>query len=300
LASDGGTYRNTYLLSDTYIRHLMWHLTQIPCTLYTYWGYNKLPYLRFLTLASFRRHNPDWKIILYRPILPQKDILWKTNEQRYNDNYKDCINEVKNIGVTMEYVDFDSIDFTNSASDVHKSDYIRWKLLYETGGLWADMDIIFIKSMDDLYFNTPDNATVNAVFCISYYGHSIGFLMGVVDNDYFKTIHKTAIAQYAKERYQCMGSLLCNKLFPNWKSAQKGNIVLHNLSMEVVYPYDANHVKELFITETPSKITEKTIGIHWYGGSDIAGKYLNTTNGGLQLQGSSIIDEYIRKLNIKT
>jgi hypothetical protein len=56
----------------------------------------------------------------------------------------------------------------------------------------------------------------------------------------------------------------------------------------------------LFITETPSKITEKTIGIHWYGGSDIAGKYLNTTNGGLQLQGSSIIDEYIRKLNIKT
>jgi len=220
-------------------------------------------------------------------------MSWATGEQKYVNNYQDYINEVSNIGVVIEYVDFDSIDFTNSASDVHKSDYLRWKLLYEIGGFWADMDIIFIKSMDDLYFNTPANATVNAVFCISGYGHSIGFLMGGIDNDYFKTIHSVAHQQYSDNSYQCMGSILCNKLFPNWESAQKGNIIPHNLSMDVVYPYDANHVKELFNSSAPNRFTSNTIGIHWYGGNAIAGKYLNATNGGLQLRGNSIIEKYI-------
>ena len=278
----------------------MWHLTHIPCIFHAYWGYNKLPYLRYLTLASFRLHNPDWKIILYRPSMPQSNMSWATGEQKYGDNYQDYINEVSNLGVVIEYVDFESIDFSNSASDVHKSDYLRWKLLYEIGGLWADMDIIFTKSMDELYFNKPEYSNINAVFCISDYGHSIGFLMGGEENDYFKTIHKASLKEYSKERYQCIGSILCNKLFPIWESAKRDNINPHNLSMEVVYAYDANHVKELFGKSAPNRFTEKTIGVHWYGGSDIAGKYLNTTNGGLQLQGSSIIDEYIRKLNIKT
>ena len=272
----------------------MWNLTQIPRILHTYWGYNKLSYLRFLTLASFRRHNPDWQIILYRPLMPQQDIQWTTGEQKYDDNYRDYISEVSSLGVSMEYVDFDSINFTNSASDVHKSDYLRWKLLHEVGGLWADMDILFTRSIDDIYFNKPEFANTNAVYCISGYGHSIGFLLGGIGNDYFKTIHGVSQKEYTKENYQCIGSTLCNKTFPTPASTCKGNIVPHNMSMDVVYPYDANHVKELFTSDIPGKITERTIGIHWYGGSNIAGIYLNTTNGGLVNQGSSIIEKYIK------
>jgi hypothetical protein len=44
----------------------MWHLKEIEKTLHTYWGGDSMSYLRYLTLASFRKLNPDWKIFLYK------------------------------------------------------------------------------------------------------------------------------------------------------------------------------------------------------------------------------------------
>jgi hypothetical protein len=87
-----------------------------------------------------------------------------------------------------------------------------------------------------------------------------------------------------------MGSSLFNKLYPTIERIPHGI----NLSMDVVYPYDANHVKELFASSNPSRFTQNTIGVHWYAGNHIAGKYLNDTNGGLNTQSISVIDKLLR------
>jgi len=66
--------------------------------------------------------------------------------------------------------------------------------------------------------------------------------------------------------------------------------------MDVIYSYNANQVKELFNPGTPARVTGNTIGIHWYGGNDMAGAYLNATNGGLYSDyGETIMDQYISK-----
>jgi len=185
----------------------MWHLDRISKRCFFYWGKSRLSYLRYLTIATFSHYNPTWEIIIYTPLITQTGISWTTAEQKYGDNYIDCFDRIREHNVIIKEMDFRGINFYNEASDVHKSDFLRWWLLHEYGGLWVDMDILFIKPMDDLIFNTPNNSNVNAVFCINNAGsakgyiHSIGFLMGGKNNDYFKTIHNKAESQYAQESY---------------------------------------------------------------------------------------------------
>ena len=274
----------------------MWYLSAIPKILHCYWGGRKLSYLRYLTLASFKQLNPDWQIILYKPLIPELTYHWKSGEQNYTDNFVDCWRRVEKLGITIKEIDFSKIGFINNASEVHKSDYLRWKLLYEVGGLWSDMDILFIKPMDSLVFNKLENKEVNAVYCNNpNYGHSIGFLMGSKGSEYFKTIHYASLKEYKKEGYQCMGSILCTKLFPTVDSTYKIGIIPYNLPMDIVYAHDATCVKELFDNKLKIRITSNTIGIHWYGGHELSGKYLNDTNGGLHSEGYSLIDSYIKQ-----
>jgi hypothetical protein len=270
----------------------MWYLKNIQKTLHIYWGGGKLAYLRYLTISTFRHYNPDWQIILYKPLIDQTVKTWTTTELKYAENYTDYLSRVEELGVTIQSVDFSLYGFDNNASEVHKSDFLRWQLLATVGGFWADMDILFFKSMDDLYFNTEQTGDINTVFCISDYGHSIGFLMSSPNNPCFERITQAAKGEYKKEGYQCIGSLLCNKLFPTIESCKIGGIVPHNLDMGVVYAYNCFHVDELYKPYPPQRMPVHAIGIHWYAGNRFSGEYLNRTNGGL-IRTNLFIEKYM-------
>jgi hypothetical protein len=271
----------------------MWRLNNIPKVLHVYWGGGKMSYLRYLTIETFRYYNPDWEVILYKPAVNQVAIHWKTKEQDYADHYEDYLDKVETLGVLVKSVDFTTMGFPDTAAEVHKSDFLRWELLSHVGGVWADMDILFIKPMDELSFNIKKNRGVNTVFCISDYGHSIGFLMGSENNSCFRKIREASYAEYQGRYYQCIGSLLCNKIFPDMAAVTASGAEPYNLPMDVVYAHNANNVKDLFAPSAMEKLTDNSIGIHWYAGNSIAGQYLNTTNGGLTNRGTSIIDKYI-------
>jgi glycosyltransferase involved in cell wall biosynthesis len=272
----------------------MWHLKEIPKVAHFFWDGEKLSYLRYLTLVSFRRLNPDWKIVLYTSIVPHKKFYWKSGEQNYGNNYVNYLNRVNDLDIAIEEVNFDRIGFSNSASSVHKSDYLRLKLLSEVGGLWSDMDILYIKPMDEISFNKPSMSGVNTVFCNGSYGHSIGFLMSGANNECFESLSKASLSEYKKEGYQCMGSLLYSKLFPTVASVKGTGIVSYNLPMDTVYAYDFTKVNEIFKPCPRNRLTPNSIGIHWYAGHQIAGEYLNTTNGGLYSTDKTLINLHMR------
>jgi len=276
-----------------------WFLKKIPRILHCYWGGGKLSYLRYLTIASFKYHNPEWQIILYKPKFPQLSFFWKSEEQLYGDNYVDCYDRIKNLNITIKEINFDEIGFYSDASEVHKSDFLRWKLLHEIGGVWADMDILFIKPIDEICFNKSYMDKINTVVCVND-EHSIGFLMGSKNNEYFKTLYQAAKREYRKEGYQSIGSLLCGKLFPTFASIISKDSNPYNLSMDIVYAYSWKCVGEIFGTKHVNKITNNTIGIHWFGGNKISGKYLNSTNGGLYSEYNSVIDNYMNLIKFKS
>lgn len=98
----------------------------IPKTIHYCWfGRNPLPESAKKCIASWRKYLPDYEI-----------IEW--NE----DNF-----------------DVDSIPYTTQAYQAKKyafvSDYARFKILYEHGGLYFDTDVEVIKPMDDIIAHGP-------------------------------------------------------------------------------------------------------------------------------------------------
>jgi hypothetical protein len=159
------------------------------------------------------------------------------------------------------------------------------------------MDILYTQPLTRLMINNPDNRKVDTVVCISEYGHSIGFMMGsFYGNEYFKKINHNVIEAYDKTHYQCMGSVLCNRLYPTLKSIP-GNPV--NLGMEAVYIFDADNTDSIFKKTFSLNNKPYTIGLHWYGGDKLAGEFLNKTSGGLKNIPESTIGNLLINYKIK-
>lgn len=268
-----------------------WHL-KVPKILHVYWGGEVLPYIRFKTVTSFMQYNPDWKIMLWLPKTQDSIISWKTKELRYNVNCKDYYSELLNLSIERNFVDFNEYGFTDVVSETHKSDFLRYCKLYEIGGVWSDMDIIYFKSIDNLEVNNQYNRTKETFVCIGKYGHSNGFLMSARKSKFFDKIINLSFKEYNKEDYQGIGTHMFNKYYRKQPLIEKISSVA-NIGMSSVYSHDANHVHELLDGSLP-RFSNGTIGVHWYAAHPIWEDFLKKTNGGLINLEDNIIGNILR------
>ena len=146
-------YENFYVTpKKTYdkINAKKWLLNKIPKRLFVYWGGEKLPYLRYLTIDSFIKFNPEWEIIFIIPKILSNVLTWQGKQFERNDlKYIDYMSEIYKLEgknkLKVEIFDFETIGINNNLNEVHKSDYLRYYLLYSRGGVWSDMDIYFMN-----------------------------------------------------------------------------------------------------------------------------------------------------------
>lgn len=93
-----------------------------------------LPELYQQCIKSAKVFNPDYRVVVHSNKPLDYDLLSPElieNElipQRYLD-------DIEEIGIEVI---------------AHKSDYVRYSILFEEGGVYADTDMIIIKSLDDL------------------------------------------------------------------------------------------------------------------------------------------------------
>ena len=186
----------------------MWYLSKIPKVAHFYWGNKSLPFSRFFTVASFAALNKDWEIRLHAPeeLSDSLNLTWDSHEHRRLPRrknapeikcYWDKVKAIPNVWICEQ-----DLGFLKSASEVHKSDFLRWGLLSKDGGLWSDMDIVYFRPMDDLYLNrkSPEVVTVNGLKhyvdssktteVVSVTGHtnSIGFLIAEQGSNFFRDV----------------------------------------------------------------------------------------------------------------
>lgn len=252
-----------------------WHLSKIPKVLYLYWGRNKkLSYLKFQTVKSFSRLNPDWKIKVYYPLVINIDEPWKTHEQKsYNFQGQDCfpkLSEINNIEL-IEF-DFGDVGIINEIPEVFKSDLIRLYLLGEYGGIWSDFDILYLKSISESSFNTEQFKDKETLFCCHHGSHSVGFLGSSKNNKDYKTLFNKAKFSCVETMYQSLGNGLLNREY-------QGNLLEHqlNIGYDTVYPIKWTEIQEIF-SDSELGINDATIGIHWYGGSPITSEFDNVVD----------------------
>jgi mannosyltransferase OCH1-like enzyme len=192
-------------------------------------------------------------------------------------------------------VDFDKIGFKNTATEVHKSDFLRLYLLTTFGGVWSDMDIIYFKSITNLSVNVIENQNKETFVCSSAYGHSIGFLMSQPGSKFFQYLLDTIKSRPMPSQYQAIGPTLYNENFRNIETINLLSPAI-NLDMDVVYSHNAGSIPD-FLNNVSPRFTNGSIGSHWYAGHSQWSDFIKTTNGGLINLSNNLIGNIIRKVN---
>jgi GT2 family glycosyltransferase len=282
--------KNRRLLYDVTMKESGWKVNEnkgvlpnVPKVMNFYWDGSKMSYLQYLTVVSFHKFNPDWTINIYEPTSRYINKTWFTNEQKYDYIGEDYYPKLKNLGyVNIIPFDFKEIGVNENISEVFKSDILRWYLLDNFGGGWSDMDILYIKPIDQLKLEgtllTGTLNEIDSVIVFDGFHHIIGFYLTKPKTGLFSTIFEQSKLRLNINEYQSVGSRLLMRMYPTTSELIKKhpNLKVCNLPMEVVYPYNDSKINQMFNSTDMSLITDRTIGLHWYNGSEISKKFNNT------------------------
>lgn len=267
-----------------------WHLGSIPKIAHFYWGNEQLPYLRYLSILSFKIHNPDWAIKVYTPEIKYKGKFMDTRAIPFNFTGRDYYPNLRSLDVQIQPVTFEFVDNIcegidestyHSRQEVYRSDFLRWHLLSTEGGLWSDMDIMYFKSMNCMNVNTAANKNANTIISLHpKYGHSVGFMLSHPKNKYYATILNRARANFNPKDYQSIGVNLLNKDFGTINDIENkfpglwGKVL--NIDIKTVYAYDALVIPTIYNYSDTGRYTENSIGLHWYAGHHLAKSFTNS------------------------
>jgi hypothetical protein len=247
-------------------------MTSIPSRAFFYWGNHRMPYLRYLSLYSFKKMNPNWSVILHTPKVITQSQSWTTFEQKYDiSTAVDFWDEAVKLDIEICPVDFRDFGLSNDISEVHKSDFLRWDLLSKVGGLWSDMDIIYLKPIDQFIDSLADCTTV---ICWQKY-FSIGFLLCAPGAPAFVWANHNCRRKFVPDQYESIGCWLFMSEFDSVDTFVNrfDRPTIRNIGNRVVYPFDSNSVPRIYSEETGYQFHPETIGLHWYAGHPIAGVF---------------------------
>jgi hypothetical protein len=260
----------------------MWHLRKIPQIAHFYWGNETLSFLRYLTIASFKKFNPDWQIKYYYPKYKYcGEKTWSTQEHNRKFTGVNYMDQLMKLDIEKIEIDFSRYGMNNWVPETFKADFLRWYLLYNHGGFWSDMDIIYFRPMNRLCSNTNAKQQVDTAICLREMGpdsfHSIGFLLSAPSNPFFLFIHGESYRRLDLGNYQSIGSQILNQHFPSLSTIQNRFPLLNieNIPMDVVYPWNDLDITKIYSTSSMQGISERTIGLHWYAGHPAAKEFEN-------------------------
>ncbi len=219
--------------------------------MFFYWGGDRLSYLRYLTLESFCKYNPDWDVYLYVPYKPYKGVSWSTGEQSGEYKGRCYLKDTKKLPIEIVEFNMRELSRTNNMPEVYKSDIIRYWLIYNQGGFWSDMDILYTKPL-----KIP--LTKDVVCRDLVEGHySIGLIGGKRRSELYYTLVTKALMATGVD-YQSYGCLL-------WEGLNTSSS--YNLPIHKIYAIDSTRIPSIYESGV---LPNKSIGCHWYAGHPIS------------------------------
>jgi len=257
-------------------------MSKIPNIISFYWQ-GRMSWLRWLTLASFRVFHPNWKIYLCQPT-HEEDI----QRGRWEED----------IAADEEYAGFDWRERLDDLGIIHETsgdwmgmppayacDLYQWKTLASRGGWYADMDILWRRSLDNLTTTRGEKAnTQDVIFCVERGFMAIGFFGTSPGNLLFQDVYQEA--QRTDESYvgyQKYGVEVLYRLAGTGKyhTTNQGAhktiarfmdkytpLCIARVPDETVYPFDWRETHKIFRWDC--KLPDNCYGIHWFGGSGTA------------------------------
>ncbi|XP_074642876.1 uncharacterized protein LOC141900064 [Tubulanus polymorphus] len=116
-------YNNS--LRDDLVKHVKWDdSVKIPHIIHQTWKTRAIPKFNMKWIASWAKYHPDWKYYFWTDEAAAKFV--KTKFPQYYD-------------IFMKY-----------ERPIHRADVIRYFVLYYFGGVYADIDVEAVKSLNQL------------------------------------------------------------------------------------------------------------------------------------------------------
>lgn len=249
-----------------------------PKNIYFYWGNKTMSFLRYMSLYSFKKFNPNWNIILIKrrnSIIP-KEYGW---EERLDSLYfkgEDCSNLLDDLDITIKYLEEEYPEIAElDIQENHISDVILWKILSEDGGIVSDTDVLFYKPIDYEKIKDVD------VGLISFQGYPrkdyipLSFMIGK-PNRFFRQMYQKSKNEINTEIWDNSPSLMDS--FKQIKNIFN-NLNIVRLPSHLVFPFSETkkepqeYFKMMFEKET--KIPKDSIGMHWYGANPNSQRFNN-------------------------
>lgn len=291
----------------------------IPKRMFFFWANDKMSWLRYMTLYSFRKFNPEWEMILFvSDQVTDKKVWTEMNKQDFfNFNGDDYSHKIAELDVKIVKWDINDnkIAKTNlkNVSSSHQSNFLKWSELYNEGGFFSDLDILYIRPMDNLY-NLLIDGEYDGMLCQTQW-MSIGFLASRKGNQLFKDIFNSALKTYKSNSYQSAGVVSLYKLLDcqvndrphalKIINSRYRNLKFYNLPFHVVYPFIGHIELSLSRILTPKydkklldKMKDDTIGFHWYAGFPLSQDLNNKMNHKNYKEYINIITGLIEKFKV--
>tara|TARA_B110000967_G_C18887249_1_gene564844 strand:+ start:284 stop:3280 length:2997 start_codon:yes stop_codon:yes gene_type:complete len=225
-----GIWEKFSLNKSLFERHVkINHEFPTPKIFHYYWDdFKKFSYLNLYSLKSSVHYHPDFIHIIWCPYMPEKNITWDefcNKEFNSDDSWEKYVKDIKKMtNVKIIYKDISKfIDVNSEMSEIHKSDLFRYKILCRYGGIWSDLDIVYIKSITDVInfnFDTINFLCKAPPHQILYM--PIGLMLSKRKAPLFNTIFEIAKSNYNPDRYQSVGAEVFTKIFFNTEGKNSG------------------------------------------------------------------------------
>lgn len=280
-------------------------MQKIPNICFTYWSGDSLTWLHILTLRTLMAFNPNKRVILYTTNAASvtSDISFSTHEHKIPLKQRLGFETLKQIE-NLEIISLDlehEFGLTSHIFHTYVADLVRIKKLEEHGGLWFDMDVLFLNEVPEEYESLPSG---KECFTMMYSGaFATGFMGGFAHAEVFQDVLSEALTIISlpknkfKSQYQALGPDLWKRLATPSRTTHP---TLALFDRQTVYPYLWNEMTHYFETDAQSRCNAQTLGVHWYNGSSAAHIFLNKYESALEvLEQKSPIAQDLRMLQTK-
>lgn len=250
--------------------------SEVPKHMNFFWANEKMSWLRYMTLYSFRKHNPDWPVTLYLSHSPIKDKTWTSVEEQDFFSFKgdDWLPKVEELDIELKTWKF---AIKHRVGPSQQSNFFKWSHLATQGGFYSDLDIIYMKSLEPLYSKVRKE---DAGLSYNDLHFSIGFLFSKAESPLFSEINRFATKTFTLDEYQSAGVKSLNTLLDCtgsgcWDAleAKFPKLSFYNVEMPLFYPISFREPDRIF--ELKETFPKETLGLHWYAGLALAQKHNN-------------------------
>lgn len=257
-------------------------MKNIPKICYLCWTKDSpMSLLQTMTIKSFHQHNPDWDIVVYVYTRAEDDfgVNW------YVPDYtgKDYFSEVEKLPyVEIRRVKVEKFGIKKDKHGILISDILRVKLLHQTGGLYSDFDVIWLRPMSE-FVNIScngDPADFETTVCIYDKGdpdtthHNNSNIVSEADGGYLKSIIEEQDKVLFPYGHQDFNTALLNRIYPNFHVIREKFPRTLRIDYKTFYPYGIFELNQLYLRTNLKPIEDpQVMCVHWFNGDKLSHNY---------------------------